>query len=664
MKNIKLYMLTITGALLLGSCAKEDYLGPGNPTMDFGTDFSVAYFGDSLPFIINAKDVDVPLSTLKAQLFFGDEKVSETVIRTKDSDKDYEGKIYIPYLKEIPNGTATLKFILQNINFTTTEKEYNLPLSRPDFPELTLVTTDGEYIMKRTELYNYSVTKTFPQQVGGYIKADKYGENGNDIYFGWEGGEITHGIKDKITFSNSKAGKYSISFNTFNYEASPFIKLLINGNEMEMIDANNYKVDIALNQGDKITISGIPSFDEWWIDPDYAEKGSDGSLIFRPISGNYRLKADFGKKYFAFETLKNGEPAILENDGSGALWIIGDGIGKPSFSSNEIGWVTEKAICLPQIENKIYELTFVAGKQVKTDNINFKFFHQNGWGGEYTDNELTCNSDIIYVGDGENGRDKGNLGIKEGKSLTAGNIYKIKINLTAGKDKAVMTVEELGVEPEVVRNATFNGEEMNKVDDDNFKIEKEFKEGDILNFGGDIRVSDWNIDSDFFIADGDKLTFNGLDGKYRITANFTFKYFVVELMDGNNTAELKEDGSGAIWIIGGGIGKPSLGNEVGWNTDKALCMKPIGNGKHQITLLPGENINAESIDFKFFHQKGWGKEFGGSNLTSTSEIILVKESGNLEIAEGKKLDEDATYIITIDVSAGTENAILSVDSVY
>ena len=39
MKNIKLYMLTITGALLLGSCAKEDYLGPGNPTMDFGTDF-------------------------------------------------------------------------------------------------------------------------------------------------------------------------------------------------------------------------------------------------------------------------------------------------------------------------------------------------------------------------------------------------------------------------------------------------------------------------------------------------------------------------------------------------------------------------------------------------------------------------------------------------
>ena len=93
-------------------------------------------------------------------------------------------------------------------------------------------------------------------------------------------------------------------------------------------------------------------------------------------------------------------------------------------------------------------------------------------------------------------------------------------------------------------------------------------------------------------------------------------------------------------------------------------MKPIGNGKHQITLLPGENIYAESINFKFFHQNGWGREFGGSNLTSTSEIILVKESGNLEIAEGKKLDEDATYIITIDVSAGTENAILSVDSVY
>ena len=55
--------------------------------------------------------------------------VSETVIRTKVSGQEYNGKIYVPYLANIPNGTATLKFILQNINFTITEKSYDVALS-------------------------------------------------------------------------------------------------------------------------------------------------------------------------------------------------------------------------------------------------------------------------------------------------------------------------------------------------------------------------------------------------------------------------------------------------------------------------------------------------------------------------------------------------------
>ena len=40
--------------------------------------------------------------------------------------QDYTGKINVPYLANIPNGTATLKFILQNINFTITEKSYDV----------------------------------------------------------------------------------------------------------------------------------------------------------------------------------------------------------------------------------------------------------------------------------------------------------------------------------------------------------------------------------------------------------------------------------------------------------------------------------------------------------------------------------------------------------
>ena len=131
MKTIKYFLLALVGTTLMASCKDDEQLS-GNPVMDAKTDFGTALFGDSLPFVIHATDVDVPLSTLKAQLFYGEEKVSETVIRTKTSGTDYSGKIYIPYLKDIPNGKATLKFILQNIHFTLVEKENELTLSRPD----------------------------------------------------------------------------------------------------------------------------------------------------------------------------------------------------------------------------------------------------------------------------------------------------------------------------------------------------------------------------------------------------------------------------------------------------------------------------------------------------------------------------------------------------
>ncbi|UZJ65761.1 DUF5121 domain-containing protein [Sphingobacterium sp. KU25419] len=80
-------------------------------------------------------------------------------------------------------------------------------------------------------------------------------------------------------------------------------------------------------------------------------------------------------------------------------------------------------------------------------------------------------------------------------------------------------------------------------------------------------------------------------------------------MDGANLATLKADGTGAIWIIGEGIGKPNIAaNQVGWNTDKALCLVPIGNKKYQITVKAGESIHKDNINFKFFHQKNWGGE--------------------------------------------------------
>ena len=214
------YFLPLAVALpaMLASCSDDDEV-LGNPVFNYTDASETAHFGDSLEFTINASDAEVPLSTLKAQLFFGDEMVEQTVIRTKVSGADYTGKIYIPYFANVPDGTATLKVVLQNINFTVSEKEYPVRITHPDFPYLTLRTEEGqEYRMEKTGADLYSVSERFPQKFKGYIIAPKVGENGNELTFGYENSAVVIGAEGAIPFSSAKGGRFAVELNTRTFE--------------------------------------------------------------------------------------------------------------------------------------------------------------------------------------------------------------------------------------------------------------------------------------------------------------------------------------------------------------------------------------------------------------------------------------------------------------
>ena len=47
---------------------------------------------------------------------------------------------------------------------------------------------------------------------------------------------------------------------------------------MEVTDTDIYKSDQAFTQGQMITVTGIDNLNEWWIDPDFFEKQSDGAF--------------------------------------------------------------------------------------------------------------------------------------------------------------------------------------------------------------------------------------------------------------------------------------------------------------------------------------------------------------------------------------------------
>ncbi len=434
------YLGIFIGIVGLTACEIEKE-SEGQPILTINSEINAAHFGDSISFTAIVSDVEVPLSTLKAQIFFGDEKVSETVIRTKTYGQ-YSGKIFVPYYQNIPNATATIKFVLQNIRFAIEEESFNLPLTRPDYPYLTLVTETGNYNMPRTGLYQYAATNDFPQKVKGYIKTPVITAQGNEVTFGWVNGSIKEGAMSTIPFSNATAGTYSIMFNTLNYSASPFITLKFAGTEMSLINDDNYKVEINLTKNQTIEVTGIANLNDWWIDDDYIKNNQDGTFTFKPVTGKYRVTANFRRNYFIFEAMSGSNLATLQPDGSGALWIIGTDIGKPSLM-NEVGWNPDNALCMAQYEAKKYQVTVVAGESIKSNSINFKFFHQKGWGGEYTHNSLTTTSSLILVGNGTNGRDPGNLGIVSGQTLTPGKKYVFRVDITGGKNNAILSVTEL-----------------------------------------------------------------------------------------------------------------------------------------------------------------------------------------------------------------------------
>lgn len=652
----------MAGIASLTACNDDDW-SKGNPTMGVKTDLGTACFGDSLRFTINASDSEVPLSTLRAQLYFGDEMVSEKVIRTKKNGEDYEGAVYVPYLANIPDGRATLILTLQNINFTKNSMEYEVKITHPDYPSLTFVAEDGtEYKMEKQEKYVYAFTERLPQELKGFIKAPKYGENGNELTFGYANSAISVGAESAIPFSNSNPGKYTVSFNTFSFEGSPFTKLMFNDMQFESTDDTHAQADIKLTQGQTITPAGFPNFADWWIDPDFFKKEDNGNLTFLPASGSYRVIADLQKQYFRVYLLNGNDPAKLADDGTGAVWVIGNNVGKPSVDSSEVGWTTENALCMAPMGDKRYQITFVGGQTISTDGINFKFFHQMGWGGEFGGDALTSTSDIVKVGDGTSGHDNGNLYLAEGETLSANHVYRFTIDLSAGITAGVLSVEDCGEQAFEEKPVSVAGTKLTTSDNSYYEGTVTLSQGDYLNVNGLSGLDEYYADPDYFIFDEDANDFkvNVISSDYKVKINKASKTISAIMMYGGEEATF--DNGGAIWLMGWGVASPSMDSQFGWNPGAAYCMTQIAPNVYQFTGVAGPEkgssvgmrIRTDYLSFKFFLQDGWGGELSGDNALTLTEgaSSLLKDSGNLELADGVNLEEGATYRITVDLTAG------------
>lgn len=116
----------------------------------------------------------------------------------------------------------------------------------------------------------------------------------------------------------------------------------------------------------------------------------------------YTIAASYDYKCFRIWAMNGANPASLNDDGTGAVWIIGAcTFNKPAFLplyQNNINWWTgvQYDVCMAQVKNKVYQVTMTVDKQLYHDptTINFKFFGQAGWGTEFKDQAVTTASPL------------------------------------------------------------------------------------------------------------------------------------------------------------------------------------------------------------------------------------------------------------------------------
>ena len=223
----------------------------------------------------------------------------------------------------------------------------------------------------------------------------------------------------------------------------PPADLQVNGQRMEQVNASNYKLDLDLKQGQKLTFGGADAFFPAWIDDNFLSAEADGSASVRVVDGRYRIRINLGERFVSMQPVgTDGSDPTTAADGTGGLWLMGWGVGGPS-QDYQFGFTPGAAYCMAELSPAVYVLTgkagpaegSVFGQYFCAEGISLKYFFQNGWGGEMKTPTVLGG---LLKDTTQPGKDQGNLELN-GVKLEENAFYELKIDLSAGRDKGVVS---------------------------------------------------------------------------------------------------------------------------------------------------------------------------------------------------------------------------------
>lgn len=642
--NIKMTAVFCVIALAAFSCEKTQTFTKADkgPEMEVVSHTESTYMGAEIAVNLNLSDRDFALSTVKAFLYYGETEVASQTLRTKEEGA-YELKIQAPLLKDVPDGTASLVLRAQNVGLGITETTLDVALRRPDFETLTLIDESGKkYEMARTDAYSYELTADFPAYVNANLVTPAF--NGEEVItLGWDGSALTAASSELIPFGSSIAGKYTLKANLMDLTASP------TGNAA-VVSCAQYR------QGQKMEFGNVVNVENWTIDPDFFDVDKDTKAVtFRAVDGLYRMAYDTENLFIKVEPMADENNVLtLSDDGSGAVWAIGQNFGKPVIGPS---WnTTDGAYPAAQVSDKVYEFTLAVPGQLAVSGGKFKFSGEKGWNGEFKKAAYAS----VNLSPAFDMSDSGDI---EAVDVKAGKGYKITLDLTGGVNAAKISYEEVEV-ADTGLNITVNGEKALKMSASVYKVMAvKVEKGSVISFTGIDNPQEWTLDGDHFAITSEGLKFNAVSGWYSFELDVENKYVIVRHVksDGKAATYVNEK---AITIMGWGIGYPAMAQQFGWDTGLLVTLAQIETGVYQFTgvacedkdeTIVGNCWRYNDISFKFFGQAGWGDEMGTVKLTEEAakylaqdgniELIVDHEDGDTKVY--KPLELGATYRLTV-----------------
>lgn len=610
MKHLSLF-LPIAAILLASSCQPKD------PVSTTGLlkieDISVQESLEvpaGLAFKTKVSDNGTDLSTLEITASLEDGSVlASKSIRTPGRKVEINDKIDIPFAAGIAQGSEMIvNFEAINVNGEKISQIRKVSLERPALPE-NLYMKIGETVLElnksaENELIYESIEGEYESIATAVIATE---EDFSAAKFIW--GISEEDNKGKICEFSDASG-ISISYpdvlvNKYTFNAVTF-EIGVKGEVLE-IAINSKKLTpqsgilyakIDFKQGEEVTISGIQDVENAY-NRDFWGKNGDKFTFLRD-SGSYDVYYSPKYNYFWVNKMDAVAPECL--------WIIGHGFTCAPVWHTDYGfggWTNDNPLTMGYAskvaENK-YQCTLYLSTAHEWGSFEFEVYSdrkeskEHGFGGK----SLSGFTKGVTL----SGAKDGKPGLTSSSGFQAG--YYI---LTFDNATGDINLNRLSEWVDSGKSGIiFNGVELDVDKDNGYDYaDIEFTTGAEVTVSG-IELSELN--RDFFKIDGEKVTFAGVSGTYKVQYYPAYKYVWVS----NKNMSFPD----CIYILGSGKwaapdyddDNTPLWEDVAYNRDAPFFVvaPKIADNTYQATMSMSTSNNDWRVLLEFYSDINWGQE--------------------------------------------------------